>query len=442
MHPKGGVDMSNKKRTLRGFICAAVGLVLSAALPHADVTGTILGTVKDPSGAAAAFGPQEHYAKFEYRIPMRDGTKLFTAVYVPKDGSGEKYPFLLMRTPYSVAPYGVDRYRSLPEDLGKAGYIFVFQDVRGRGMSEGTFIEESPCRDHRARKTDFDESTDTFDTVEWLLSHVPNNNGRVGIWGFSYDGFYAEAGITDTHPAIKAADIEVMGDWNYQHGTFRLFDNFTFYVNFRPQNEPAPPAGQPFSYGTPDAYDFFLNAGPLSKLDALYFQNPNLLWTDQLRHSTYDDYWKERDLLAHLRNIHCAVLNVSSWFDQYSPQGGISFYHTIKKNNPEVFDELVVGPWSHGGALYSDGHRLGDIDFNSDTAIYYREHIRLPFFEHYLKERLPSFRQWKSSRRERMSGASTRIGRRPKPAIARSIFKRTGPSRLICRQPLLHSTNT
>ena len=260
----------------------------------------------------AGFDLKEQYAKYEYRIPMRDGVKLFTAVYVPKDSSGARYPLLMRRTPYSVAPYGEDRYPSgwlaPPEDLAKAGYIFVFQDGRGRLMSEGTFLEYSPRRERRPAKTNVDESTDTYDTVEWLLSHVPNNNGKVGIWGISYDGFYAEASITDTHPAIKAADIESMGDWNYRHGAFMLADDFEFYIGFRPDNTPAlyDTMAHNFNYWTRDAYEFFLNVEPLSKLDALYFRNPNTLWTDQVRHDTYDEYWKERDFLSHLRDIHCA----------------------------------------------------------------------------------------------------------------------------------------
>ena len=340
------------------------------------------------AASGPAFDLKEHYTKYEYRIPMRDGVKLFTAVYVPKDSSGRKYPFLMRRTPYSVAPYGEDRYPSgwlaPQEDLAKAGYIFVFQDGRGRLMSEGTFLEYSPRRDLRPARSNVDESTDTYDTVEWLLSHVPNNNGKVGIWGISYDGFYAEASITDTHPAIKAADIESMGDWNYHHGAFMLGDDFEFYIRFRPDNAPDE-MPHDFNYWTRDAYEFFLNAEPLSKLEALYFKNPNTLWTDQVRHDTYDGYWKERDFLSHLRNIHCAVLNVGSWFDQYVAQGPITFYHAIKGNIPKVSNELVMGPWSHGGSFMLDGHRLGDIDFGSDTALYYRTNIRFAFFEYYLK---------------------------------------------------------
>jgi hypothetical protein len=343
------------------------------------------------TGPAAGFDLREHYAKYEYQIAMRDGVKLFTAVYVPKDESSTKHPFLMRRTPYSVAPYGEDRYPSgwlaPPEDLAKAGYIFVFQDGRGRPMSGGKFLEYSPRRDLRHPQAATDESTDTYDTVEWLLSHIPNNNGKVGIWGISYDGFYAEASITDTHPAIKAADIESMGDWNYRHGALMLADDFEFYIRFRPDNPPvlSDESTQDFHYWTRDAYDFFLDAEPLSKLNELYFKTPNPLWTDQVTHDTFDDYWRERDFLTHLRNIHCAVLNVGSWFDQYVAQGPINFYHAIKKADPTTVDELVMGPWSHGGSFLLNGHRLGNVDFGSDTALYYRTNIRLPFFEYYLK---------------------------------------------------------
>jgi uncharacterized protein len=361
--------------------------------------GFAMSQVFAATGPAADFDLREHYTKYEYRIPMRDGVKLFTSLFVPKDVSTAKYPFLMRRTPYSVAPYGEDEYPSgwnaPPADLAKAGYIFVFQDGRGRLMSGGTFLEYSPRRDLRPTKTNVDESTDTYDTLEWLLAHVPNNNGKVGIWGISYDGFYAEASIADTHPAIKAADIESMGEWNYRHGAFMLADNFEFYIRFRLDNAPdrrdEPP--QHFNYWTQDAYDFFLGAEPLSKLNELYFTNPNPLWTDQVRHNTRDDYWRERDFLAHLRHIRCAVLNVGSWFDQYVAQGPVSFYRGIKQSDPAVIDDLVMGPWNHGGSFLLSGRTLGDVDFGSDAALAYRTNTRLPFFEYYLKgkgDKLPA----------------------------------------------------
>src|SRR5580692_3204672 len=282
-----------------------VGLLLAA--------GSALAQAKPDS---PEFDVREHYTKYEYRIPMRDGVHLFTAVYVPKDSS-QAYPFLINRTPYSVAPYGVDQYRAQlgpSPDFDKAGYIFVMQDVRGRNMSEGTFVEMTPHIDNKKSNKDVDDSSDLYDTLEWLLKNVPNNNGNAGIWGISYPGFYTSSSIIDTHPALKAASPEApitdlyMGDDAYHNGAFMLAANFGFYAFFSPQKNPELPKPEaPFDYGTPDGYEFYLNAGPIGNLRN-YLQGSTALWDDQARHDTYDDYWKSRNLTPHLRNIHCAVL--------------------------------------------------------------------------------------------------------------------------------------
>jgi len=225
---------------------------------------------------APEFDVKEHYTKYEFRIPMRDGVHLFTSVYVPKDSS-KKYPFLIDRTPYSVAPYGVDQYRNQlgpSPDFDKAGYIFVFQDVRGRYMSEGTFVEMRPHIDNKKSKQDVDDASDLYDTIDWLLKNVPDNNGNAGIWGISYPGFYTSASMIDSHPALKAASPQApmtnlfMGDDAYHGGAFMLSANFGFYTFFKPQENPQlPQRGFPtFDWGTKDSYDFYLKAGPLSNL--------------------------------------------------------------------------------------------------------------------------------------------------------------------------------
>ena len=341
------------------------------------------------------FDVREHYTKYEYYIAMRDGKKLFTSVYVPKDSS-HPYPFLMQRTPYSVSPYGVDQYRRRlgpTEAFDKAGYIFIFQDVRGRYLSEGTFVEMRPHIDNPKSNRDVDESTDTYDTVEWLLKHVPNNNGRVGIWGISYPGFFTSASIIDSHPAIKAASPEApmtdlfMGDDAYHGGAFMLLANFGFYNFFKPQPEPALPPKNftNFDWKTTDAYDFFLRMGPLANADKLYFKGTNFLWDDQVRHNTYDSYWQARDLSRHMKNINCAVLVVGGWFDAEDLAGPFRTYHSIKSNNPATFSGLVIGPWSHGGWAGLDGSKFGRVNFSSKTGDYYREHLIFPFFEQYLK---------------------------------------------------------
>jgi uncharacterized protein len=339
---------------------------------------------------------RESYTKHEYRIRMRDGVNLFTSVYVPKDTS-RSYPFLMTRTPYSVAPYGSDQYRrSLgpSPEFQKANYIFVYQDVRGRYMSEGTFVEMTPHIDHKTSNQQTDDSSDTHDTIDWLLKNVPNNNGNVGIVGISYPGFYTSASIIDSHPAIKAASPEApmtdlfMGDDAYHGGSFMLAANFGFYVYFKPQLQPTTPPKnfQRFDYGTPDGYQFYLNLGSLSNAEPRYFKGSNPLWDDQVNHDTYDEYWKIRNLAPHLRNIHCAVLTVGGWFDAEDLAGPFKVYEAIKHNNPGIYNGLVFGPWVHGGWERYDGSRLGNVTFGSKTGEFFRTQILFPFFEHYLKD--------------------------------------------------------
>jgi uncharacterized protein len=335
-----------------------------------------------------------HYTKYEYKIPMRDGKRLFTSVYVPRDTS-RPYPFLITRTPYSVAPYGPDAYRpglGPSPEFQEAGYIFVYQDVRGRNMSEGTFVEMRPHIDHKTSSSDVDESSDMHDTVDWLLKNVPNNNGKVGIWGISYPGFYTSASIIDSHPAIRAASPEApmtdlfMGDDSYHGGAFMLAANFGFYVFFKPQPVPTLPSPfERFDYGTNDGYEFYLNLGPLLNAETRYFRGTNPLWVDQVNHDTYDDYWKTRNIAPHLHNIHCAVLTVGGWFDAEDLAGPFKVYASIKKYDPGIFNALVVGPWVHGGWARYDGERLGNVTFGSNTAEFFRRQILFPFFEQYLK---------------------------------------------------------
>ena len=318
-----------------------------------------------------AFDVKEHYTKYEHYIPMRDGKKLFTSIYVPKDSS-RSYPFLMMRTPYKRGPLRASissvRGWGQPEaSADKAGYIFVMQDVRGRYLSEGTFVEMRPHIDNPKSSADVDESTDTYDTVEWLLKHVANNNGRAGIWGISYPGFFTSASIIDSHPALKAASPEApmtdlfMGDDAYHGGAFMLLANFGFYNFFKPQAEPGLPplTRESFDWGTADAYDFFLKMGPLVNADKLYFKGKNFLWSDQVRHTTYDSYWQARDLSRHMKNIKCAVLVVGGWFDAEDLAGPFRTYQAVRKNNPGIFHGLVIGPWSHGGCgLRSEGRSV------------------------------------------------------------------------------------
>jgi putative CocE/NonD family hydrolase len=342
---------------------------------------------------------KSHYTKYEYRIPMRDGKKLFTAVYVPKQSAfssdGGPYPFLMDRTPYSVGPYGEDQY---PAHLGpsdefeKGGYIFVYQDVRGRWMSEGEFVEMRPHIDNKKSPSDVDDSSDTYDTIEFLLKNVPNNNGKVGIWGISYPGFYTSASIIDSHPALVAASPQApmtdlfRGDDSFHGGAFMLSANFGFYVFFYPQKEPQTPHQTVgFDFGTPDSYRFYLDAGSLANMETKYLKGSNWLYVDQMKHDTYDSYWQERDLSRHMKNVKCAVLVVGGWYDAEDLEGPYRTFEAISKSNPETPTTLVEGPWVHGGWARGDGSHLGDIQFNAKTSAYFQSNIQFPFFEHYLK---------------------------------------------------------
>jgi uncharacterized protein len=237
-----------------------------------------------------------------------------------------------------------------------------------------------------------DDSSDLYDTIDWLLKNVPNNNGNAGIWGISYPGFYTSASIIDSHPALKAASPQApmtdlfMGDDAYHGGAFMLAANFGFYAFFKPQHNPELPPKNfgTFDWGTKDAYEFYLNAGPLSSLKR-YLTGGSELWDDQVQHDTYDAYWKARNLAPHMKNIHCAVLTVGGWFDAEDLQGPFSTFHSIDEKNPGIFNALVMGPWVHGGWARYEGKHLGRVEFASDTGEYYRKNIVFPFFEQYLK---------------------------------------------------------
>ena len=380
------------RRLTRFSACVFCFAALLAVLSVAPLQRT---SAQKNSDAVTAAEIRERYTKYEFRVPMRDGVKLFTSVYVPKDVS-QSYPFLIVRTPYSVQPYGADRY---PKRLGPApsfvrdGFIFVAQDARGRFLSEGSFMEMTPHKDVKKSATDTDESTDTYDTIEWLLHHVPNNNGKAGIWGISYPGFYAAAGIIDSHPALKAASPQApvtdlyMGDDAYHNGAFMLEANFGFYTFFKPRSELAPPPAvfPRFDYGTTDGYEYFLKMGPLSNARKL-LKDKASYWDDQFIHPNYDDFWKARNISAHMKNVHCAVLAVGGWFDAEDLVGPRKIFHAVAESNPGTSSKLVIGPWVHGGWLTTDGDHLGDVNFAAKNSDFYNDHILLPFFRQYLKD--------------------------------------------------------
>jgi putative CocE/NonD family hydrolase len=373
---------------MRRFACFFALALSTSLLP------SVRGQDTDKAKAQELELVKAKYTKYEFKIPMRDGKKLFTSVYAPKDTS-QTYPILMTRTPYTCRPYGVDQYR---HDLGpsnhftKAGYIFVIQDVRGRWMSEGDYVNMRP---HIAKKNgmqDIDESSDTYDTIDWLLKHVPNNNGKVGLWGISYPGFYTDAGIVDAHPALKAAspqapvtDWFVGDDWHH-NGALFLPHLFNFMANFgRPRPEPTRKEKQRFDHDTPDGYDFFFTMGPLYNADAKFFKGDVAFWNDVMKHSTYDEFWQARNIRTHLKDIKPAVLVVGGWFDAENLFGALETSKRIRQTSPKTPNTLVMGPWLHGGWNKMDGDKLGFVPFNDKTSLFYREKIEFPFFEQHLK---------------------------------------------------------
>lgn len=362
----------SRKRLLIALACAA-GLAAWKLLPR---------------------GVRSRYTKHAYMIPMRDGVRLYTQVYLPKDHT-QRWPILLRRTPFGVDPYGADEF---PRQLGPAtafdrvGTIFVFQDVRGRYQSEGQFVDMRPHIENPG-PGQTDESTDAYDTIEWLLKNIPGNNGKVGVWGMSYPGFYTTAAILSGHPAIAAASPQApmtdlfRGDDAYHNGAFMLAAQFQIYANYfrlRPDGPdyPADPGTQ-FDYGTQDGYQFFLQHGPALHDIAALARNP--LFDTSAQHNTYDDYWQARDISKHLHYIKTPVLTVGGWFDAEDLAGPFRTYAAIEQDGTAPANLLVLGPWGHGGWLRTPGSSLGELQFGTRTAEYFRNQILFPFFESRLK---------------------------------------------------------
>lgn len=419
------------RRTLPALVlgcCLAAGL----AIPSATIAADSIKDSKRPT--------REAYTKYEYRIPMRDGVQLFTVVYVPKD-STRSYPFLMQRTPYSAGVraegelrYGVDW---LPESLGpsrefeEAGYIFVSQDVRGRYMSEGAWQEMTPHGKTTPAKGEGRESDDMHDTVTWLLKNIPNNNGKVGIWGISYPGFYAAASVIDSHPAIKAASPQApiadlyMGDDSYHGGAFKLAANFDFYAAFTaaPNPTPLPKTGSEFDYGVADGYDYFLKHRTLANIAATMTATQRELFMPNIEHDTYDSFWKTRAIGPHLKNVKAAVLTVGGWFDAEDAAGPFIVHSALEAQNKGGNHALVVGPWVHGGWARGDGARLGHVTFDAKTSEWFRRDVQFPFFEQHLKGVKPATTPAPVTVFE----TGTNVWRRydawpPKPAKARTLY--------------------
>lgn len=349
--------------------------------------------------AETEFDIKVHYDKSEYKIPMRDGIKLHTVVYCPKDKSQES-PILLVRTPYSADPYGPDNFhppdRMAPGDeFLRDGYIFIFQDGRGTFKSEGEWINLRPISEEEGG---IDETTDTYDTIEWLIHNIPGNNGRVGQWGISHPGWYTVMGMIDAHPALKAASPQAttmdafIGDDDHHNGAYALLDMEWWYsmsIISGPDREKLNGISpEDIDYGTPWAYEFFLNAGPIAEFNERHFKGlMTQVWQDIIDHPDYDEFWESRNVTRWLDDIKIPVLNVAGWFDSCDPYGAIATYQAIEDKNIDNRSTLVVGPWRHGGWRGDDGSQHGDIRFGSKTSEYFQKEIIFPFFQYYLKDK-------------------------------------------------------
>ncbi|HEY5441651.1 MAG TPA: CocE/NonD family hydrolase [Gemmatimonadaceae bacterium] len=350
------------------------------------------------SGADQALAARikERYTKREVRIRVRDGVQLFTSIYVPKDTT-KRYPVLLSRTPYSVAPYGVD-YKATLGPSGNPryvddGYIFVYQDVRGRYYSDGTFRDMTPILDQHNGPSEVDEGTDTYDSIEWMLKNLPTNN-KVGIYGTSYPGFYSTASCLSRHAALVACSPQApmtdiwMGDDNFHGGAFLLAHNFGFYTGFGrgPRaKDLGPDPRYPFSMGTRDAYQYYLDLGPLGPGTRKVLDSATApLWQSILTHPSYDAFWQARNVRPHLRDVKAAVLTVGGYYDTEDLHGPWWVYGGIETQSKGTDNHLVVGPWSHGGWSRGDGNVLGNLQWKYKTGPFYRDSVEYPFFAHHL----------------------------------------------------------
>ncbi len=377
--------MTSRVRT----VAALLSLFLLAAFPFAAQERRKTEELRDYIRA--------HYSKSEHMVPMRDGTRLFVSIYSPKDAS-QKYPIWMMRTPYTVAPYGPDSYRrelGPSEQFARSGYIFAYCDVRGKGKSEGKFEDVRPFLPDKTG-TQFDEASDTYDTIDFILKTVPNNSGRVGMSGTSYPGFYSTMALLSRHPALKAVSPQApvtewfLGDDWRHNGVLFLAHTFGFYSSFgrAPTGQFEVP-GPRFDFGTPDGYAFFLHTvGPIRNVEEKIFRGQIEGWQDIITHDVYNEYWKSRNPTRYLENIKAAVMTVGGLFDAEDVYGPWHVYESIEKRNPsDITNFIVEGPWSHGQWNYDAGEHLGDVHWGQETGKIFRENIEFPFFEYFLKDK-------------------------------------------------------
>jgi putative CocE/NonD family hydrolase len=333
------------------------------------------------------------YEKNTVLIPMRDGVRLNTSIYAPKNAAAP-LPFLMKRSPYGIgdgiSPEAFSNPQSSMRELADDGYIFVFQDIRGRYKSEGKFVMQRPPRDKNDPKA-IDESTDAYDTIAWLLKNVSNHNGRVGIFGVSYDGWLAAMAMLDPHSALKAVSPQAspadmfLGDDFHHNGAFRLSYGFEYAAMMETSN-----INTNFSFDQYDTYEWYLALGPLSTVNAKYLLGKIPTWNDFVAHPNYDAFWQKQAMAPYLTRVTVPTLNVAGWWDQEDFYGPVKIYQTLEKQDSKSMNYFVAGPWNHGGWNRAEGSKLGKIDFESATSKYFREKIQAPWFAHFLKDKSAS----------------------------------------------------
>jgi putative CocE/NonD family hydrolase len=351
------------------------------------ITTGVFAQGKSPNAVA------ENYTKKEVQIKMRDGATLFTAIYTPKDRS-KKHPIIMQRTPYSCAPYGATEFKTSigpSETMMKEGYIVVYQDVRGRYRSDGLYDNMRAFIPNKKGKTQVDEASDTYDTIDWLVKNVGNNNGNVGVWGISYPGFYSTYSLLSNHPALKAVSPQAcisdffFDDFHHNGAYLLSYWKATPLFGIQKAEKTSKSWYQFPDLGTKDDYQFFLDAGPLSNLDKFYGKD-NEFWQQLKDHSSYDDFWQKRGILQHLKNIKPAVMTVGGWFDAEDLYGPLNTYQAIEKSSKN-YNTIVMGPWSHGDwARNSASAVIGNIKFGDSISGFYQKNIEANFFRHFLKD--------------------------------------------------------
>ena len=365
---------------------------IAAAIALTSLASTALAQ----RGGGSAADVQRMYAKREVRIAMRDGTELFTSIYTPRDTT-KRYPIMLMRTPYGVAPYGPDAYaaslgpwRAFQDD----GYIFVNQDVRGRYMSGGYYQFMTPYIPVKKSNKDVDESTDTYDTIDWVIKNVPNNNGRVGTWGNSAPGFFVAAGLPDAHPAHKAAYPSApmidwyLGDDRHHNGALTLAQTFNFLSGFdQPRSGPVTSYPARPTFATGDGYNFFMDVGPNKNLSPKILNNKVAFWDTIMAHPNYDEFWQKRSIWKHEKNIKPAVLTVGGWYDGEDPYGPLRLNQSLEEMSTSTTRTLVMGPWTHGAWNRGGDDSIGVFKFGSKPGEFFRDSIGFPFFSCVLKDK-------------------------------------------------------